>query len=391
MEEETIVLKELDDDRGTDYNEVARGIYDTLEKWDESKECVFDAIEKIREDALESDVLLVAKELARHEKGTKERALALHLFSTSDWRSWGDSLIYAELLVEDSPEEACKVIHTALDWEWDEDFCLDEIVKLCDHANPVMVKQAHKELIKMANDGYLDALHRLGYSYYYGKSGFEKDWTKAYKWWKKSADMGNEYSMLELALMYEHSQGTRRNRNKAFLYTKMAADKGYLRALTNLGYCYYWGIGTKKDVSAAVDCFQRVLDKKNCEVASHNLAERYYAGEGVVQNYAQAIYLHQKAARKGYPDSITRLGYMRIHGEGFPKNEKLGVSYLRKAIKLGGVRALCELGKCYEYGTGVPRNWKKAMELYEQSSKAGYKHTRSEISRLVRKMKRAET
>lgn len=390
MEDGSIVLDGDVEDWGPDYDEVVRDIYKALEKWDVGKKHVFDAVEKNREDAYESDVLLVAKELARHEKGTKEQELALYLFSTSDWLSWEDSLIYAELLLEGSPEEACKIIHTALEDEWDDAFCLDEIVKLCDHENPVMVNQAHKELIQMAKGGYLDALHRLGYSYYYGKSGFEKDWSKAYKWWKKSADKGNEYSMLEVALMYEHAQGTRRNRNKAFHYTKMAADKGYLRALTNLGYCYYWGIGTKKDVSAVVDCFQRVLDKENCEVASHNLAERYYAGEGVVQNYAQAIYLHQKAARKGYPDSITRLGYMRIHGEGFPKNEKLGVSYLRKAIKLGGARALCELGKCYEYGTGVPKNWKKAMELYEQSAEAGYKHTRSEISRLKRKMLKAE-
>lgn len=390
MEDEAMDLNELYEDFRADYDDVIRAINVALAKWDEGKDSVFATIKRIRDDAYESDLLLAANELARHEKGTKERELALHIFSTSRYRTLKNSLIYAELLVEESPDKSRKIIHEAIKEEWNEDFILEEIVKLCDHENPILVDQAHKELILMANLGNPDALHRLGYSYYYGKSGFEKDWTKAHKWWKKSADKGNEYSMLEVALMYEHAQGIRRNRNKAFLYTKMAADAGYLRALTNLGYCYYWGIGTKKDVTAAVDCFQRVLDKKNCEVASHNLAERYYAGEGVEKNYAQAIYLHQKAARKGYPDSITRLGYMRIHGEGFPKNEKLGVSYLRKAIKLGGARALCELGKCYEYGTGVPKNWNKAMQLYEKSAEAGYKHTRSEVARLKKKMQNTQ-
>lgn len=377
------------EDEISDYDEVARKIYEALEKWDEGKEQVFAAIEKFRDVPNESAVLLTAKELARHDKGTKERELALYLFSTSDWRSWADSLIYAELLVEETPEEACSVIHDALDWEWEEDR-LDAIVNLCDHENPIFVEQAHKELLLMAKQGYLDALHRLGYSYYYGKSGFEKDWPKAYKWWKKSADKGNKYSMLAVALMYEHAQGTRRNRNKAFLYTKMAADKGCLRALTNLGYCYYWGIGTEKDASAAVDCFQRVLAEKDCEVAAYNLAERYFSGEGVEQNYEKAIYFHRKAARKGYPDAIAQLGHMYIHGDGLPKNEKLGVSYLRKAIKLGGALALYYLGQCYEDGTGVPKNWKKAMELYERSEIAGFNGAQSGISGLKKKMKRAE-
>ena len=35
------------EDEITDYDEVARNIYEALEKWDDGKEQVFDAIEKI--------------------------------------------------------------------------------------------------------------------------------------------------------------------------------------------------------------------------------------------------------------------------------------------------------------------------------------------------------
>ena len=383
--ESELDLDDYDCDFG--YQSTVKGIQEALEKWETDRESAYSIIKSVRKTSWEWDVLDIAEELSQQEKGTKERELAIYLISTSRHRYYDTSLQLAELLANESPTKACEVIHKALK-KLDEEERLDRINYLCEHELPLFVEQAHKELRQMAIRGNTDAMHRLGYSYYYGESGYEKDWKLAYKWWKKSADLGNSHSMLELSIMLEHGEGIRCNRKKAFEYVKAAADAGLLRALTNLGYCYYWGIGTKKDVNAAVDCFKRVLEQKDCEVAAHNLAERYYAGEGVEQNYERAIELHRMAAKKEYPDSITRLGYMYIHGEGFPKNVKLGISYLRRAIKLGGARALCELGICYERGTGVPQNWEKAMELYEQSAANGYRFSRPEISRLMRKMQK---
>ena len=358
-----------------------------LMKWEADKEGAQTVIKKIREWAWENELLEEAQELVLHDKGTNEWELGLYIFSSSRERAIKDSIKYAELILEGSPTKACRVIHDALKRE-SECERLDEIVELCEHEEPLFVKLAHKELRQMAISGNLDALHRMGYSYYWGKSGFVKDSRKAYYWWKKSADQGNEYSMHELSILYIDGDGTRCNYKKAYHYAKASAEAGCPEGICLLGFCLYWGYGTKRDFVGAVDCFQRAIALGEREVAAHNLAERYREGEGVEKDYEKALYYHRMAAEVKYPDSICCLGIMHILGQGIPIDYASGVKLLRRAEKLGSTRARFELGKCYEKGFGVPQNWNKAIEFYTPLAEEDYPGARGYLARLKRKIQR---
>jgi len=50
--------------------------------------------------------------------------------------------------------------------------------------------------------------------------------------------------------------------------------------------------------------------------AQYNLAFMYYGGEGVTQDYGQAIYWFEIAAKAGYARAQDILGYMYSHGYG---------------------------------------------------------------------------
>lgn len=313
------------------------------------------------------------------------RQLAAHIFSTVKNRRIMHTLCYAELLAECNIEKACRLIREALKKE-SEQKRYEVMQELCRSTVKPFVNLAHRELKRMALRGCKSAMRLLGYSYFRGQNGFIKSDKQAFRWWKMGADAGCEVCMLEVSLMYEHGEGMRPNRKKAFLYVQKSARKDYLPAVCNLGYCYYWGIGTQRNFALAVDCFRKAIELGDVTVSAHNLAERYYSGQGVEKDYEKAIYYHRMAARHRYPDSICRLGYMNIHGEGMPVNIKNGLRLLRQSVKLGGARALCELGKCYEQGLGVPKNLQKAMQLYAESDRKRYPEAKRCMSRLKRKM-----
>lgn len=313
------------------------------------------------------------------------RQLAVYIFSSVRNRLIRHTLCYAELLAECHIEKACRIIREALKNE-PEQARYDVISELCRSTVKPFVNLAHRELKRMALRGNKSAMRLLGYSYFRGLKGFARNYRQAFRWWKMGADAGCKICMLEVSLMYEHGEGIRPNRKKAFLYVRESACQDYLPAVCNLGYCYYWGIGTQRDFALAADCFRKAIELGDVTVSAHNLAERYYSGEGVEKDYEKAIYYHRMAARHRYPDSICRLGYMNIHGEGMAVNIKNGLRLLRQSVKLGGARALCELGTCYEKGLGVPKNLQKAMQLYAESDRKGYHAARRCMSHLKRKM-----
>jgi len=54
--------------------------------------------------------------------------------------------------------------------------------------------------------------------------------------------------------------------------------------------------------------------------AQYNLADLYYRGEGMPQDYAGAFKWYKKAAEQGHPGAQYGLGFMYYRGEGVPQN-----------------------------------------------------------------------
>jgi len=84
--------------------------------------------------------------------------------------------------------------------------------------------------------------------------------------------------------------------------------------------------------------------------------EKYYFGEGVPQNYAEAIKWYRKAAEQGHADAQFRLGICYGDGKGVPQDYTEAVKWLRKAAEQENAHAQFCLGVSYEDGKGIPQD-----------------------------------
>ena len=68
---------------------------------------------------------------------------------------------------------------------------------------------------------------------------------------------------------------------------RKAADQGDANAQTNLGYLYANGQGVAQDFAQAMTWYRKAADQGNA-IAQNNIGDLYANGQGVAQDFAQA-------------------------------------------------------------------------------------------------------
>jgi TPR repeat protein len=61
----------------------------------------------------------------------------------------------------------------------------------------------------------------------------------------------------------------------------------------------------------------------------------YVNGEGVPQNYAEAVKWYRKAAEQGDVYAHFNLGLCYYNGQGVPQNKAVGIKWMKKAAQQG--------------------------------------------------------
>ena len=80
--------------------------------------------------------------------------------------------------------------------------------------------------------------------------------------------------------------------------------------------------------------------------AQYNLGIMYYNGQGVPQDYAEAVKWYRLAADQGDAYAQYNLGVMYDNGEGVPQDYKEAVKWYRLAAEQGHAKAQYNLGSC---------------------------------------------
>jgi TPR repeat protein len=104
-----------------------------------------------------------------------------------------------------------------------------------------------------------------------------------------------------------------------FSDTKALADQGDAQAQFNLALMYYEGEGVPQDYAEAIKWFRKGAEQ-GLAAAQYNLALMYYEGEGVPQDYAEAIKWFRKAAEQGLAAAQFTLALMYATGQGVPQD-----------------------------------------------------------------------
>ena len=123
------------------------------------------------------------------------------------------------------------------------------------------------------------------------------------------------------------------------------------------------------DVSDFKETLQ-VAEQGNAE-AQFNLGLMYDNGQGVCQDYAQAVQWYRKAAEQGYAEAQFNLGVMYANGQGVRQDHAQAVQWFGKAAEQGLANAQYNLGVMYANGEGIHQSYKIAKEWFGKACDNG--------------------
>jgi TPR repeat protein len=161
-----------------------------------------------------------------------------------------------------------------------------------------------------------------------------------------------------------------KNYDAALRQFHKAADRGYAAGQALLGAMYGNGQGVQQDYAQAVAWSRKAADQ-GLALAQTNLGIMYEKGQGVPQDYTQALAWYRKAADQGYATAQFGLGTMYQNGEGMPQDYAQAVAWYRKAADQGYVAAQSNLGVMFERGEGVPQDYTQAVEWFRKAADRG--------------------
>jgi len=105
--------------------------------------------------------------------------------------------------------------------------------------------------------------------------------------------------------------------------------------------------------------------------AQFNLGLMYDNGEGVPQDYAEALKWFRLAAERGNVTAQYNVGVMYDNGRGVPEDDAEAVKWYRLAAEQGYAKAQGRLGSMYKQGQGVPEDYVEAYAWYNLGAAQG--------------------
>ncbi len=113
---------------------------------------------------------------------------------------------------------------------------------------------------KAAENGDGEACSQLAGWYTDGRRGFQKDYQKAFWWYRRGADLGDAYCMSNTGDCYCIPFGTEKNTSMAIFYYTRSACAGSETGCFRLGNVFLQGaLGSVKDKEKAATWFRKML------------------------------------------------------------------------------------------------------------------------------------
>ena len=129
----------------------------------------------------------------------------------------------------------------------------------------------------------------------------------------------------------------------------------FLLLCTNAFACYDESLSDRANIdNCLVDAEQGNVS------AQYNLGLMYGMGQGVAQDYKEAVKWYTKAAEQGYAKAQYNLGLMYNNGKGVVQDYKEAVKWYTKAAEQGFASAQYNLGLMYVMGQGVAQDYNSA-------------------------------
>ena len=194
------------------------------------------------------------------------------------------------------------------------------------------------------------------------------------QYYKKLVNRQNAYAAFALGLCYEKGTGVRKNSKQAIGWYQFAEeliidtrakypDTVYRQTEQFIRQALSLPDNVLFDEETAQKRFKiwRALAEDGNNEAMRRVGEFYLRGDGVVQDYEQAVDWLCQAAKAADPKAQATLGRCYASGLGVPKDEKQAFLWYQRAALQGEKSAQLQLSDMYLKGTGVAKNREKAV------------------------------
>lgn len=164
-----------------------------------------------------------------------------------------------------------------------------EVVDGCEFLRMGNFDNAYASFSKGARFGSVTAQYYLAYCQAEGY-GVAKDDIKAFSLYRKVAERGLPIAQARLAYILYKGIGTNKDAKKARYWMDKATNYEYVDSYTTyiLGLCYEEGLGCEKDMTKAMECFQKSCSKNVDEALIHT-AILFAEGRLLKQDFNQAL------------------------------------------------------------------------------------------------------
>jgi len=148
------------------------------------------------------------------------------------------------------------------------------------------------------------------------------------------------------------------------------SKKGYAPAQLYLGMMYALGQGVPQDYSEALKWFSLAAEQGDAQ-AQYVLGSMYFEGRGVPQVYSEAFKWFSLAAKQGDAAAQNSLANMYVDGKGVPKDYSKALKWVRMAAEQGDADAQNNLARMYALGRDVPQDYSKALKWVRMAAEQG--------------------
>lgn len=242
-----------------------------------------------------------------------------------------------------------------------------------------------EQIIKMADEGNVDAQLMLGYSYLYGENGLSADPDKSFEYYSKAALQNSAIGLNNLGSLYYSGIGVKRNSAKASVLFAKSAELGNPDAALNLGFMLISGNGAPIDKAKALDYFEQASTTN--PAAKFMTGYAYHTGILRTRNNIKAAPMIKAAADAGFDEAQLVLASIYINGLGFPQNYNNAVRYLKMAVSQGSVDAMMQLAQILSIGDKYNRDIEQAHTLYNLAAVRGSQLASQKRQELESRMK----
>lgn len=222
-------------------------------------------------------------------------------------------------------------------------------------------EEAVRHLRNAADCGILEAMELLGQCYARG-TGVKKDLDQAETWFCTMAQRGGGEAMLTLALRYRWGKDVPRSMGRALSWLKRAQ----LAGLTDAAERYHAQEQAAQEETPEQELLSRA--EAGDPDAQNRLGAQYAEGDGVPQDWEQAVEWFEKGAQQGNAIAQYNLSTCFCNGTGVEKDLQRSVEWLYKSAEQGYVQAQYTLALRYYRGEVVKQNPKQAAYWAEQAA-----------------------